>query len=548
MTHKRNGVTMKRTMVAAVLCGLLTIGLAPAAVVNAAATGTGASTATSTSDAAERRVKLVKGKDRPWRGAGFRTGRRAPGWQWIGARYIGDRIVYRVDPFKPKTVGKHHQPQLVDALGGAARATAQAAWVVSKYGRLKQSHQGAAVEVALHALLSPKKHGLRDKATKARLKSIGKARRTVVKYARVMLEDSAKLAGPYQLSVDAGKPLSDGGTTTVTATLVSATGVAVPGVPLTFSHPSGETTVVETSATGTGVATMTLPAGSTGAGAVTVTELPDVQLRVLSPVGKKRKAKKSPRLVVAGEKTGTMTQPITLARKARPTLTVAAPTGLKVFESYQFTAGYEGSDLAAASSKAGRVDLKGPFPSQTAATCSETAPARYGPFLRTFLGDEVAPLGTVKFNVGGWYRLKGSVDGDERNEAATAACGAPFQVAKAPVLLAQSSAPRSYQYDGSIWFEWVFRYVGPVVTDGTAQNPVITARLHGPFASGNGQTSCSDASVYAPQTKTLQVTQSGEEFHVQMRIPTPGVYTASFTAAEGDFTLAATTCGISGTT
>lgn len=534
-------------MVAAALCGLLTIGLAPAVAVNAAATGAAGSTAATAPDAAERRERLVKGKDRPWRGAGFRTGRRAPGWQWIGARYIGDRIVYRADPFKAKTVGKHHRPQLVDAMSGSARATAQAAWVVSKYGRLKQSHQGAAVEVALHALLSPKKHGLRDKATKARLRSIGEARKTVVMYARVMLEDSANLAGPYQLSVDAGAPLSDGGSTTVTATLVSATGVAVPGVPLTFSHPSGETTVVETSATGTGVATMTLPPASSGAGAVTATELPDVQLRVMSPAGKKRKTKRSPRLVVAGEKTGTITQPITLARKARPTLTVAAPTGLKVFESYQFTARYEGSDPAGTTPKAGRVDLKGPFPSQAAATCTETAPARYGPFLRTFLGDEAAPLSTVKFNVGGWYRLKGSVDGDDRNEAATAACGTPFQVAKAPVSLGSTGAPRSYQYDGSIWFEWVFRYMGPAVTDGTAQNPVITVRLHGPFASGNGQTSCTEETAYAPQTKTLQVTQSNEEFHVHMRIPEPGVWVPSFTAAESDFTQAATACGIPGT-
>jgi hypothetical protein len=539
---------MKSNLLAAVLCGSLALGVGapPAAVAATTSDARTSATSISTDATTERRAKLVKGKDRPWRGAGFRTGRRAPGWQWIGARYLGRRVVYRVDPFKPKAVGEHHQPRLVDAMADSARATAQAAWVVSKYGRLKQPHQGAAVEVALHALLAPKKHGLRDKATRARLKSIGKARRTVVKYARVMLEESAQLAGPYQLTVDAGKPLSDGGSTTVTATLRSAIGVAVAGIPLKFSHPNGETTVVETAADGTGVATMTLPPGSGGAGAVTAAELPDVQLRVMRPAGKKRKAKKSPRLVVAGEKTGTVSQPITLGRKARPTLTIAAPTGLKVFESYTFTAQYQGSDALVASPKTARVDLVGPFSTQSAANCNIGAPARYGPFVRTVTGDGSIPLGTVKFNVGGWYRLKGSVDGDDRNEAATAECGTPFLVAKSSISLTQSSAPRSYQYDGSIWFEWVFRYVGPVVSDGTAQNPVITARLHGPFASG-ADARCTAESVYAPQTKTLQVTQSGEELHVHMRIPTPGVYVASFTAAESDFTQAATLCAISGT-
>ena len=642
-----------RTLAAAVACSLV-VATAPATHASPPVSGSAVfTTAASASAAASHpsaaaRPKVIKGRDKPWRGAGLKVPNRVPGWSWIGARRVDGRIVYRADAFKPKTVKTHTAPKS-DASFTKAGSTPRAAWVVSKFGSLRDKAQGAAVEIAVHALLSPKRHGLGKKPTKRRLKAVGGRKGTVARYARLMVADSAKFAGPYRLEVSNGGPVSAGQPATLTARVVSAAGNPVAGVPVIFTRTDGTKTTVKTDESGSSQQVVT----ATAAGMVnaTATELPDTALRIMKPAVKsKKQRKRSSRLVVASPRSGTASADIAVQIKGQPaatvdytpakarvaekftptlhvtagsgpmnvtlygpfsseqtaqcagvagdtkvarqqtvpvagpgdypltdvtvsssgfyrwsvatpatgdqepvawcgtpfaisrwqpTLTIAQPaetSNLEAFRSFNFAATYKGSYPSG--NKGYRVQVSGPFASKGAAVCN-------GPGAVAQLAGTVAADGTTAntaaFNAGGWFRVTGSVDADVSNDAAAAACGAPFFVAKHQVSTS-FIGQGSHFYNGSLYVDLRVKFLGVTAPAASgAQNPVIVGQLHGPFP--NAESVDCFSNEYVPARVTKQVDYSTQDFELTLGVPTPGWYVPSSVIYEGPWYLPHIQCG-----
>jgi hypothetical protein len=245
------------------------------------------------------------------------------------------------------------------------RATARAAWILSKYGSYRYEIQSAAVDAAVLHLLAGGDYALNGSATRARLRDTGEVE-SIKRFARIMLRDSSRSSGPYRLTVQQQGESALGGPVRVgTRIVVARSGEPLSSVPVSFRiangawHPAGETDDA-------GRVTLNYPGNAAGPHRVTarVGRVPEHRLLLMSP---RRQA--ASRIAVAGRK-HVMAEPTTAIVKARPAADVTAASitsGNRTLGSFRVTGAY-GSSASTAT-----VVLRGPFGSRAQVTCQRKA-------------------------------------------------------------------------------------------------------------------------------------------------------------------------------
>ena len=156
---------------------------------------------------------------------------------WLGSRTLGSRPVYLIDPARKLVRTRYAAARTVKVLS-SRRATARAAWILSRYGNQRgadRRYYAAATDVALDALLVGGKYSLTGAVTRRHLRQSGRAE-TLLSWARYFLKVSKKYAGPYRVVISK-TGATVGGPVTVRARITAAaTGAPIPQRPVTISY------------------------------------------------------------------------------------------------------------------------------------------------------------------------------------------------------------------------------------------------------------------------------------------------------------------------
>ena len=146
-------------------------------------------------------------QDKAHRWSGYRIPRNghADGG-WMGGYQVGDTPVFVVTPTRRPNRRGYEATQVVADLdksrGASRRATARAAWVLSKYGGYRDALQAAAVDAVVYHLLVGGRWRIDHHRGAARIRHSGDPA-SVRRYARIMLDQSRKFAGVYRVTVTA---------------------------------------------------------------------------------------------------------------------------------------------------------------------------------------------------------------------------------------------------------------------------------------------------------------------------------------------------------
>lgn len=156
---------------------------------------------------------------------------------WLGSRTLASRPVYLIDPGRKLVRTRYAAARPVKVLS-SRRATARAAWILSRYGNQRgadRRYYAAATDVALDALLVGGKYSLTGAVTRRHLRESGRAE-TVLSWARYFLKVSRKYAGPYRVVISR-TGATVGGPVTVRARITAAaTGAPIPRRPVAISY------------------------------------------------------------------------------------------------------------------------------------------------------------------------------------------------------------------------------------------------------------------------------------------------------------------------
>ncbi|MDQ4052593.1 MAG: hypothetical protein M3237_07815 [Actinomycetota bacterium] len=363
--------------------------------------------------------------DRPWSGFRIDTNDDASG-SWFGARKVGvtpGRVVYRIDPAAHPRPGAFGKPRRVARVAGPGekraagpRATARAAWILSKYGSYDYEIQAAAVDAAVLHLLAGRDYALGGRETRARLRSTGEARR-IKRFAAIMLRDSTSRSGPYRMAVRQLGEAVIGETVRLAVQIVSSrSGEPLTSVPVSLRlgsgawRPAGETDSA-------GRVTFEYVGRAAGPQRVTarVARVPEHRLLLMQP----RRASAS-RVAVAGRK-HVQAARTTAAVKARPDASIASASitsGNRTRGSFRITDAYGSAPSSAT------VVLRGPFGSRDQATCQrKLLRVRQVPAS----GNGTYPLPRLEVRQAGVYIWYVVAPGDTYNLNASA-CAGVFRV------------------------------------------------------------------------------------------------------------------------
>jgi hypothetical protein len=142
---------------------------------------------------------------------------------WVGRYRIGRQLDYRTQPRRSHAEAAYHGAHRVFSVGGHKLATARSAWVLSTYGRTPDRTTAAAVDVAVHALLSRSKWRVGTAYTARRTHPTGLGG-VIRAYARTILRQSKHRHGPYRTTLKARR-VPVGNQTTVTVKVQNRRGL-----------------------------------------------------------------------------------------------------------------------------------------------------------------------------------------------------------------------------------------------------------------------------------------------------------------------------------
>ena len=161
----------------------------------------------------------------------------------MGGYKIGDTPVFVVTPTRRPNRRGYEATQVVADLdksrGASRRATARAAWVLSKYGGYRDARQAAAVDAVVYHLLVGGRWRIDHHRGAARIRHSGDPA-SVRRYARIMLGQSRKFAGVYQVTVTATSA-DVGGTIEATVKVTARHDRPAAGLPVAVSAPGAAT-------------------------------------------------------------------------------------------------------------------------------------------------------------------------------------------------------------------------------------------------------------------------------------------------------------------
>ena len=351
-----------------------------------------------------------------WSGYRIPTNGHADGG-WIGGYRVGDTPVFVVTPTRRPNRRGYEAAQVVADLdgsrGASRRATAQAAWVLSKYGGYRDARQAAAVDAAVYHLLVGGRWRIDHHRGAARIRHSGDPA-SVRRFARIMLGQSRKFAGAYQVTVTATSA-DVGGTIEATVTVTAGHDRPAAGLPVAVSAPGAATVQAVTGDDGRAVAHF--PATQQGWQDVTasVGEVPEHRLYLRRPV------KRGQATAAEGGVRRTVDASVLAAVRGPQTMSMqATPENLVVGGQAAVTATIDGDG----SPRAATAALYGPFPSASAAVCSGSS---VGTTTTTVTGDGSYRLPALAPSAGGFYAWRVMVDGTATSMPVSA-CGAVTKV------------------------------------------------------------------------------------------------------------------------
>jgi hypothetical protein len=134
---------------------------------------------------------------------------------WVGRYRVGHQLDYRTQPRKSNAESAYHPASRTTPPAGRQRVPSQrTAWILSTYGSTSDRTTAAAVDVAVHALLSGGRWRVGTPYTAHRTNPTGDGR-YIRAYARTMLRQSTHRHGPYRTALKARR-VPTGNQTTVT--------------------------------------------------------------------------------------------------------------------------------------------------------------------------------------------------------------------------------------------------------------------------------------------------------------------------------------------
>lgn len=353
------------------------------------------------------------------------TGRASGGW--IGARRLGRKgpVIYRIDPAVSARFTTYQAGRWVHRLRGKGpnrfaagrRATARAAWIVSKYGTYRYDIQSAAVDAALLHLLARHRWTIGGDLGARRIRQSGEPAQ-VRSFARIMLDDSKRRAGPYTVRVRQKDVAVIGDPVRLSIRVVVArNGRPLPFVPVRVRTPDGTRNAGMTGKNGRVGLTYEKPdAGATTIG-VTVARAPETRLRVLTP-----RRKSASRAVIAGKK-GLVKGHGVIYVKARPRVVVTT-NDRRIPKGARSKGRFRLANSAEAWPRRATVTLHGPFAHPEYARCGIRT-TRNGQTRVTAAGSYSLPRFTL--NKVGYYVWRVRVPGNRVNLPA-GDCGGKFRV------------------------------------------------------------------------------------------------------------------------
>jgi hypothetical protein len=404
------------------------------AMVAALVAGTGPSAGRVTPVAAESSARGTEGtveRSAPrallyWSGYRIdRTGKASGGW--IGARRRGrdGPIIYRIDPAASARSTGYHDGRWVHRLrgkgphrsGAGRKATSRAAWIVSKYGTYRYDVQSAAVDAALLRLLAQHRWTLRGALGAPRIRQTGEPT-LVRKFARIMLDDSRRLAGPYTVRVRQKNVAVIGDPVQLAIRVVVArNGRPLPFVPVQLRTPDGVTDAGTTGEDGRVDVTYEEPVAGATSIEIRVSRVPETRLRVLAP-----RRKSASRVVIAGTK-GPLTGHGVVYVKAWPRVAVTTDDS-RIRKGSRTRGRFRLVDSAEAWPRTAAVSLHGPFSHRDNALCGVRT-IRKGQRDVTAAGEYSLPRFTL--HKVGYYVWRVDVPGNQVNLPA-GDCGGRFRV------------------------------------------------------------------------------------------------------------------------
>jgi hypothetical protein len=350
---------------------------------------------------------------------------------WMGGYKVGGTPIFVVTPTRhPNRRGyeaAHAVADLDKSRGASRRSTARAAWVLSKYGGYKDAVQAAAVDAVVYHLLAGGRWRIGQPRGAARIQHSGDPA-TVLRFARIMLEQSRNFAGRYRVTVTATSA-DVGGTIQATVKVTGGHHRPAAGLPVAISAPGAATVHAVSGDDGRAVAI--LPATQQGWQDVTasVGEVPEHRLYLRGPVKRGQAA-----AAEGGVRRTVDASALTAVRGPQKMTFQATPENLVVGGQAAVTAAIAGDG----SPRPANAALYGPFSSATAAVCSGSS---VGTTTTTVTGDGSYLLPALTPSAGGFYAWQVTVDGTATNLPVTA-CGAVTKVrARATTtLLSQAAA------------------------------------------------------------------------------------------------------------
>jgi hypothetical protein len=347
---------------------------------------------------------------------------------WLGSRTLGSRPVYLIDPGRRLVPTRYAAAKPVKVLT-SRRATARAAWILSRYGNqhgADRRYYAAATDIALDALLVGGKYGLTGTVTRRHLRQSGRAD-TLRSWVRYFLSVSKKYAGPYRVVISR-TGATVGGPVTVRARITAAaTGAPIPHRPVRISYDGRQPVRLGTDSNGVVETRFT----STRPGDIPVTvrilRLPAPTMFVRVPA-----TKRASRAAVAGIRVAE-TRRFTVPVRGTPAIVVSPPATMvgPGLTRGSFTLDGVGGTAA----NTATATLYGPFDSTSPAVCVDLV-ARASASV-TVRGNGTYPLPHLRVPRYGIYVWKVRTAANRLNHEAER-CGGKVRALSRPRLVVRA--------------------------------------------------------------------------------------------------------------
>ncbi len=361
--------------------------------------------------------------DRPW--SGFRIAQNdTAATPWVGARKVNKRVVYRIDPRAARDAGPRFGPvKKVSKVSGKGRKAAasrletrRAAYILAKYGPVKDDIQAAAVDAAVLHLLEGGKFRLNRDAGRARILRTGRAK-AVKGLARALLRESARHSGPYVVtSVQRGSAIPGGDAEIVVSVASRRTGAPMVALPVTVTS-QGSTRSSVTDEAGRAYVRLPAPEAGTHQVDIRVDRVPSTRLLVRKPA-----KKAGSRVAIAGAKRSLQRVGTLVVTEGSPKVRVEVTKNrLNVGNEPRGTFTVTGS--VGAQSRPVTIERFGPFAKGSQARCRDNGSVYYKSATITITGNGTYSLPQWKLKAEGYYLYSVTVGANDANPRAFT-CGA----------------------------------------------------------------------------------------------------------------------------